>query len=388
MKKIIYFLTLIVLFSCTSTKELIKSGNYDSAIDKLIKSVEKSPLKINKIQQLKTAFSDANTRDNDEIEKLKLGGKPNIWYEIYFLYVKLEKRQSKIQPLPTEVKDSINFSPEDYQKSLNKSKEKAASYFYASAKKCLKTNSVEDQTLAYKNLLKIKELYQEFRDVDELLEKFKTVEPDIIFYRVKDKSPNYLPSSIEDELTNIDLSDLNSPLYTFINKKPSGKDYKYFIKIIITGIKISPEKTDKLYYTETVDVQDGIAYKLDNDGNFVLDTAGNKIEFPKFKTIACYVTEKRQKKAMKIIGTIEVYDTKSDESLSKISVSAETKFNHRSASFKGDLNALSPETSELIGSKTLDFPSDIEMLIRASDKFKVKVKKALLKELSALNSSE
>ncbi len=130
---------------------------------------------------------------------------------------------------------------------------------------------------------------------------------------------------------------------------------------------ISPEKTDKLYYTESADIQDGVAYKVNENGDFLLNSQGNKIEMPKYKTIACYVTERIQHKSMMVLGSMEIVERASGDRIAKKNVSGETKFRHRSAQFKGDLNALLPETLVLIGSRQLQYPTDLIMIIKASE---------------------
>jgi hypothetical protein len=44
-----------------------------------------------------------------------------------------------------------------------------------------------------------------------------------------------------------------------------------------------------------------------------------------------------------------------------------SNFTHRYARFKGDLDALSPESASLIGSQKQDFPSDGAMIQHASE---------------------
>ena len=86
-------------------------------------------------------------------------------------------------------------------------------------------------------------------------------------------------------------------------------------------------------------------------------------------------------------GTVEIINIETGKTIAKRAVAGETKFYHKSAFFKGDINALTPETMELLGSKELDYPSDLIMILRASDKFGKNVADVVIEELEKLPSN-
>ena len=268
--------------------------------------------------------------------------------------------------------------------SWTKPVKKACVYYYAEVNSLTKSKNATDHEKAYYNLVAIDKLIPGFRDVPELLEGFNQAKLQNISYYVKFDNPNYMPVELISEFENFSPDFMNTPKYSFFKKREQGLNYKYHIDIMVTDVKISPENTQEIEYTETAEQQDGVAYKMDEEGEFIRDTLGNKIEILKFKSLACYVTESVQKKSMQIGGTVIVYDLKTKKEITRQSVIGETKFYHRSTAFKGDLDALCAETYELVGTKVLDYPDDVEMMLRASDIFKVNVMNYIVKELDEL----
>nr|NQU90981.1 hypothetical protein [Bacteroidota bacterium] len=387
MKKILLITLLLYLVSCSNTSKYIQNGEYDRAIHKLVLQLQDHPENKKMAAQVNLAWQQANDLDLKQIKGLKLSGRPDIWDEVFETYQVLEKRQSIIQLLPVSVLDSIGFTDMDYSVFLEEAREKACLYFYAEAKKLIESDEASDHQKAYNDLLAIEKLIPGFRDVPDLLEDFHFPTLLNISYFVKFDYPNYMPGQLIEEFEYFDPAFMNTTKYAFFNRREMGLEYKYHIDIIISDVGISPENTTEVEYTETAEIQDGIAYKLDAEGMFVLDSTGNKIEVLKLKSLACYVTETLQKKSMIIGGSVYIFDLKTKEELAMQKISGESRFFHRSAKFKGDLDALSPETFGLVGSQELDYPEDLEMMLRASDKFKVNAMNYILQELDKLENS-
>lgn len=368
MKKVLIFLSVLVIVSCTSTNKMIKQGKYDDAIDKLVVKLEKKPGEIKSIRQMDSACHLANNRNNNYIRNLKLSGQPDIWHKVYNNYRQLDTRQQKVAMLPEDARVQLQFTPEDYSSFLSESREKACAYYYALAQKKLTSGNLDDHPKAFQYLLGIDSLIPEYKDVKELLAKYKKVEPVYIYFRIKNKYSNQLSPSIEMAIKNIDLSAFDQDGIKFLNEKPKQGGYQYYAEVKIYNIMISPEKTEEIFYTESADIQDGVAYEVDENGDFILDSLGNKFEMPKYKTIACYVTESIQHKSMLVAGTVEILERATGNKIAEKEIIGETKFSHRWAKFDGDLNALSAETFELVGTREFDYPSDNAMMNKATEK--------------------
>jgi hypothetical protein len=368
MKKQILFLSIIFLFSCNSTNKLIKQGQYDTAVKKLVVKLEKKPKKKKAVGQLDMAYNLANSKELNHIRNLKLSGQPDIWREVYETYKNLAVRQERVDGLANEVKAKLQFAPENYRPLLDQSLNKTCDYYYALAHKKLNSGNLDDHPKAFQYLVEINKLNPDYKDVQELLAKFERVEPLYVYFHVENKYANQLPASMQRAVNSIDLSDFDQAGFRFLKEKPKNSGFQYYAEVKIYDIMISPEKTEEIFYTESADIQDGIAYKVDENGDFIVDSLGNKFEMPKYKTIACYVTESIQHKSMLVGGTVEILERATGNKIAEKEVVGETKFSHRSAKFEGDLNALSSETYELVGTREYDYPSDNAMMNKAIEK--------------------
>ncbi|MCF8365863.1 MAG: hypothetical protein K9H16_08780 [Bacteroidales bacterium] len=374
----------ILIFSCSSPNQMISKGNYDEAIDVLIKKLDghSSP---EKSKQLAMAFNAANNKDIESIHELKSTGNPDIWYDVFRFYKQLEARQQKVAQLDSVLLQTAEIKFSNYDPDVEFTREKAAIYYYALSQKYLESGTAEKKAESLNLLKAIQDFYPGFRDVDVLLANFKASEPLYIYYHIQNDYPYTLPPGTANKLENIDFSKFDTPSYRFTNSKPSQDQFKIFVQLTLTRVKISPERTGELAYTESVQMQDGIAFELNDDGGFVLDSLGQKKQVPKFKTLVCFVTEFKQEKSMMLTGKIEVIDRDSEKTMATRSITGESDFKNIYAKFKGDMDALSPETFQLVGTKKLDFPADALMIMQAGDKL---AKDAAKKVIEVLDNVE
>ncbi len=385
MKKLAFLLSILFLISCSNTQVLVKQQEYDAALERLVRSLTKNPANSKKIAQLDYVLIQSNSAEMSAIERLKTSGQPDIWDETLERYLRVDERQQKAGSLPDTTLHVLQYEFIDLTAYIEQSVKKAAEYHYALALKYQKSERPFEKEQAYPHLVRVNDLMPGYREVTTLLENFKTIEPVFIQYKVRNFFSGYLPHGLSRELKYFDLSDLNTHQFRFHQKARYVDRFDFSISIEITDVKISPENTQELYYVETAHVQDGIGYRLDEEGNFKYDSLGNKIEYPLLKTIACYVSETMKEKGMKIGGTVEITDLLTGNVTASKYIEGETRFLHRSAKFKGDLNALSPETFELVGTKDMSYPDDLKMILRASDRFKVNVVNFIADELKKIN---
>jgi len=385
MKKIMSMLVLAFLFSCTNTSKLIEQKKYDDAMAALVQSLQKNPTDSKKIAQLDFVMIETSGNELAEIEKLKLSGRPDIWEDVLIKYHNLSERQDKLSVLPDTTLALMQFKPGDYTAFTSQAKDRATQFYYAAAIRQLESKNPADHQLAFKNLNKVNELTPGFKDVNNLLSDFKQIVPRNILYKVRNQFPGYLPSELERELKYLDMSSLNTAEFRFYQKQTRGVQMDYNINIEIQDVKIMPENTQEIYYVETAKVQDGIGYKLDENNDFIYDSLGRKIEFPLLKTIACYVSETIKEKSMLIGGSVEITEIATGMVIAKQYITGEARFLNRSAIFKGDLNALTAETFELVGTKEAEYPTDLGMILRASDRFKLNALDFILDEMSKLS---
>ncbi len=385
MKKLTIILAALILFSCSTTDYLLEKQQYDEAIAQLVGSLEKRPTDQKKIASLDFALIETTSRDMAAIERLKQSGQPDIWDQVLQLYLQTSRRQQSLNNLQDTTLHLMQFKATDYSPHIKQARTNAASYNYARAQKYLESDQFLKQQQAYRHLSRVEELLPGYRDTKKLLERFGQFEPVYLLYKVRNRFPGYLPYELVQELQYLDLTPLSTYHYRFIERAGPRDEVRFIINIDILDVKISPENTQELHYVETAKVQDGIGYQLDEEGNFIYDDDGKKIEFPMLKTIACYVTETRKDKSMRIEGRVEIADVATNAVIARQYINGETIFSNRSAKFKGDINALSPETFELLGTKDADYPDDLPMILQAGNRFKENAVNFILEEMKVIN---
>ena len=127
MKKLLLLTVLLsVLVSCGGRKQIEKqlnSGNYDAAITKALKKLERNKDKKRKqqfVMMLEDAYHKVVERDLKSIEHLKKDGNPEQYKTIYEIYTKLDARQEAIKPvLPLKIgKKYIQLEFSDYSNEI------------------------------------------------------------------------------------------------------------------------------------------------------------------------------------------------------------------------------------------------------------------------------
>ncbi len=380
MKKFILFLFLATfLFSCTSSKKYIQQGRYDLAIKKSVKKLRKKPTNEKEILNLKKAYDLANDRDNQRIKFLKLEGKPDVWDEVFTTFSAMQRRQALVKTvLPLNINGkTINFKIVDYNQEIISAKKKAAEYFYAHSKKLLERNDKQSARDAYYELKRVKQYYNDYKDVDKLINKALNKGTSYAYLRVDNKSRFKLSQRFVDDLLNIGTARLNQQWVIYDTRKLKNKNYDYIVSLRINRINVSPEGLKEKHYEETKEINDGWEYVLDSHGNVMKDSLGNDIKKPKHKTIRCKVIEVYQHKTATIFASIDYIDIKSKQILLSKKVSADNIFEYASATALGDVRALRPETKKIVGRLPAPFPRDMDMINEAEKVLKRTIENAL-----------
>lgn len=386
MKKIFTLLVpiAIIVSGCASSGKLMRKGQYDQAISKSIKKLQKDPEKMKELTVLSNSYKLANQKDLNNITYLKKTGEPDKWDEIFVLYSSLKSRQDKVKVLAENLLGKISYEEVNYDNEIIAAKKKAAEYFYVHAQTLLAMNDRDNARMAYYELQKVKDYYASYRDCDSLVSVALEQGTAYVLFKILNATTIPLPEDFESLLTKISMADLNLQWISYDTKQVEGRDYAYVILMNIKTIDVSPEYIKELQYTETKEVQDGYTYLLDSLGNVMHDSLGNDIKIPKYKTIKCIVTETQQKKTAIISGSLDYICSESEDLIKTDPVTAETCFENYFARANGDLDALSDETKKKIGNSYVPFPSNPGMILQAGEVLKSLVKDIVWKYKSLL----
>lgn len=362
-------LIVLIAFSCTSPKQLVRKGEYDKAISKLVEKLKKDPDKQQYINILQDAYLRANTENTAQIKQLRQSGQPDIWYDVFRNFVALDKRQKVIRTLPERVLKAIHFEQQNYDSYIDNARKKAAVYLYAHAKKLLEEGNKEDARTAYQELKKVTSLYKNYKQVDILLRKALVKGTNNIEYEVRNFSASVLPAYFISLLQNIDLSSLDEQFVKFHNFPERGIKYDYKIRLTISSVKITPDKSSTDHFTESRKIQIGWIEEK--------DSTGKVRKIPEYKEVSCDVTVVQQYKAAKIRAYLDFISNSNQKVLIKVPVEAESIFSNKFATASGNTKACSMEVHTLLNNPRLVYPAEDDLIMDAIKKLNNTIKQVI-----------
>jgi len=369
MKKLSYLLILsFFLISCNSSQKMLERGQYDRAIDRATEKLMKKPNNSKELGVLKEAYELANMFDKERIEFLELEGREESWVEIYELYEQLNWRQNKVRRLPSQIRNEFTFY--NYDNEIVESKMAAAEVSYKRGIDFLERGDKLSARQAYNEFDRAAQIYPGFEDVDQKLYESHQLGMNHALYFIENNSGMVLPEFFDVEMKKTTLKDLNTHWLNFDTYENENIEYDYFLVLNVTEIAYSPETVERRIYSESKEIQDGLRYELDEDGNVKKDSTGTDIQVPNMVTVTAEITESEQKKTAFVAGSLDIYDLRSDQLLRTESASVEAVFQHRYGEFTGNREALTEETEKIIGGRAVPFPGNEQMLMDATDLLK------------------
>lgn len=364
----------VFLVGCHAAKNSLEKGNFDTAIHKSVKKLQKNPNHEESLQVLEQAYKKAVEENERRIEFLRKEGQPDNWNKIHAIYVRMEGRQNKVRRLQN-IPSGIQFK--NYNDEIIHSKQKAAEYYYANAMRLLEKEDRRSARQAYDEFLRVKSYYPNFRDVDDKIELAKEQGISNVLFKMENKTGVPLPPKFESELKKISITGLNKKWLRYYLNEREGLFFDYFVVVNMQIIDVSPESEKVIHYEEKKEVRDGWDYVLDENGNVKKDSLGNDIKTPKYKLVTCKVIEKQQSKNAIIKGSIDYVDTRTGELLKSDPVVAETFWKHRSGLAIGNVEALKSQTKKIIGVPPAPYPNDFDLLLDAGETLKSMTKEII-----------
>jgi hypothetical protein len=369
MKKLSYLLIIsFFLISCNSSQKMLERGQYDRAIDRATEKLMKKPNNSKELGVLKEAYELANMFDKERIEFLELEGREESWVEIYELYEQLNWRQNKVRRLPSQIRNEFTFY--NYDNEIVESKMAAAEVSYKRGIEFLEQGDKMSARQAYNEFDRAAQIYPGYEDVDQKLYESHQLGMNHALYFIENNSGMVLPEFFDIEMKKTTLKDLNTHWLNFDTYENENTDYDYFLVLNITEIAYSPETVERRIYSESKEIQDGLRYELDENGNVKKDSTGNDIQVPNMVTVTAEITESEQKKTAFVAGSLDIFDLRSDQLIRTETASVEAVFQHRYGEFTGNREALSEETEEIIGGRAVPFPGNEQMLMDATELLK------------------
>lgn len=373
---ILIFGLALSLTGCATANFHLKQGNYQAAIQTAAEKLRKNPKKADKhIIALEQAWKIEQSSLLNTIEELRLQGRPENWVRIHELYARLDYYQKLVGPvLPLFIEKEFRNADIviiDVKQELADTKLKAAEYLYARGLELMQPNNKQSMRQAYYQFQKVKDFYQSFNDIDAMLEETYNAGQNHILIGYSNNTNMIIPQQFMTNLQAYDERALNSEWTKYTRNEKDRSDYDYIIEVHLTAVDVGPEQVKQTSYTDQQQIQDGFQYVLDQNGNVLKDTLGNDIKEPRYVTIEAVVTQSEQVKVGTLQGVVE-YKRPNGQVIQNFPFREDLVFQNFFATYTGNKKALSEESIRKLGGQPIPFPSDIQMVMDASEIIKTK----------------
>ncbi len=371
-------LLVLGLSSCAYSKFYYEQGDLETAINTSASRLRSNPNNWREAMILEKSYKESFDKTMDRINYLKQGGNPDCWMEIYDLYSIIDKHQKLVKPLlPIFIKKEFRNADIpiiDVNEELIAAKKKAAEYLYAHASELMKTKLKKDYRKAYQEFNEVKNYFSTFKNVDGLMNECYNEGQNYVQVQYKNNTNMVIPKDFERNLLQIDAAQFNSnwvKYYSTIDKV--NIEFDYAIVMNIRDINISPEQLREREYPEEKSIEDGWQYELDNKGNVKKDSLGNDIKTKKYTTVRCVLRETSQSKQGQLLGTFDLVNVSTNQQIQSVPFNKNLVFTNLFAVLSGDSRALSEESRRKIGGRPMPFPSNLQMVMDASNMLKGKL---------------
>ena len=389
MKKIISLLILLLTISACGVKQtrnLLASGDYDSAINNAVDGLrtnKNAKGKQDYVYLLEEAFAKAKERDLRDINSWFKDANPQNLEKIYSTYIQLNNRQEKIRPLLPlkllkEGRDAI-FPFDDYTDQIVSSKNALSKYLYDNSKALLANKDKMIIRRAYDDLTYLKSINPGFKDVDYLIDEAKFKGTDFVDVYTKNQTNMVIPVRLQDDLLDFSTYGLNDKWTVYHSNRQKGIDYDYGLIINFREINISPEQVKERRFDRESVIKDGVKNLLNANGNVVKDSLGNPIKVDNLRTVRISIFEFSQIKSCQVTAKVDYSNLKTNQLIETFPIASEFIFTNMYSTYKGDRRAAEESYYNNFNNKPLSFPSNEQMVFDTGNDLKEKLREIIVR---------
>jgi hypothetical protein len=387
-------LPLVVLFLIAScggvkrTQEALNTGNYLQAINTSVRELAENKTKKSKqtyVLVLEEAYAKFLERELSDIRFLRKDGNPAHLGDIYQKYTEIRDVQNRIRPLlPLPIYDQnreARFKFPNYDRELIAAKEELSAFLYENASALLEraTEKYEFRK-AYEDFRYLNEINPGYADTKQQMDWAYQNGLDYVRVKMINDSQQIIPERLEADLLNFNTYGLNDLWTTYHTNPVQDIDYDYEMQLSFRNIDISPEQISERQLIQERQIPDGTQVLLDEDGNAVRDSLGNRIEVDRFRTVRCNFYEFTQQKMAQVVGNVNFVDLRTRQPVNSYPLTSEFVFRHVYANYDGDRRAIDNDLVALLDLAAVPFPTDEEMVYHAGEDLKSRLKNILKRQ--------
>ncbi len=385
MKRILLISTFALLLACggvKKTQEALNSGNYVTAMNKAIKNLtENKTRKGNQayVVMLEDAFAKHTQREREQIAFLKQDGNPANLENIYNSYLQLKNIQQRIRPLlPLRIYDEgrdASFNFVNYDVAILDIKRDLSEYLYSNATAQLASAQQKvDFRSAYNELKYLQDINPGYKETIAKMNDAYTKGLEYVRVEIGNDTEQIIPERLEEELLDFNTYGIDNFWREYHANPLSEIQYDYALNLNFRQINISPEQVNETQIIKEKQIKDGFEYLLDENGNAVKDSLGNRIKVDRFKTVRCNFYQFTQFKSAQIGAKVSFTDLTTGQEVNSYPLSSEFVFEHVYANYRGDKRALDTDLIPLLDIRAVPFPSNEQMVYDAGEDLKTRLK--------------
>lgn len=359
--------------SCKSIDKMVEKGQYEEAyyyaISKLAGTKNK---KTAHVQGLETAFIKLNERDLNDIERMNVEKRPDLYPKVHSIYVKMDKRQNAIKALlPLKSKDgyTARFDLVNYNEVLNALAESSAAYYYNNALNLIeRSDRNKDKNLAklaYNDLLNIESYFRNYKDKEALKLRALDLGKSVVYVDIINNLSGSLGKEADRKLWNMAIGQLNNTWYEFTND-PSAKvnEADIIVALDLHNLDLSPERELVHTFNEQKEILVKTEKILTMKDSIPVETIKEH-----YLLVTAFLTEIRREKSGILNGEIRFYDNSTKNYFRTVPVNVHFNFADTGLNFTGDERALSNETKSRLDYHLAYFPYDLDIVNDLTSKF-------------------
>ncbi|WP_127020774.1 hypothetical protein [Flagellimonas beolgyonensis] len=385
MKKVLLLTAILMLAACggvKKTQEALNTGKYTTAMNKAIKNLAENKTKKGNqeyITLLEEAFAKNTDRELQEIAFLQNDGNPANLEKIYNKYLQLKNTQERIKPLlPLFINEEgreARFDFVNYDNRILNTKDDLSEHLYESASNLLASAKYKaDYRAAYDDLKYLQEINPGYRETVAKMDEAYNKGLEYVRVKIGNQTQQIIPERLEKELLDFNAFGIDNFWLQYHTNPLKNIKYDYAMNVDFMEINVSPERVNETQIIKERQIKDGWEYLLDNDGNVVKDSLGNKIKVDKMRTVTCKFFQFTQTKSAQIGAKVSFTDLKNGQEINSYPLSSQFVFEHIFANYQGDQRALDDDLLVYLNAREVPFPTNEQMVYDAGEDLKARLK--------------
>ncbi|MEM8847461.1 MAG: hypothetical protein AAGD17_10200 [Bacteroidota bacterium] len=385
MKRTLLYSAILLMLSCggvKKTQEAVNSGNYVTAMNKAIKNLTDNKTRKGHqayVTLLEDAFAKNTQRELEQINFLEKDGNPANLETIYKKYNTLKSIQARIQPLlPLSIYEEgrdARFDFVNYDNAILDTKEQLSEYLYANASELMKNARYkQDYRSVFNDLKYLSEINPGYKQTVQKMDQAYQKGLDYVKVEIDNETQQIIPERLETELLDFNTYGIDNFWTKFHSKPQNNMNYDFALNLGFREINITPERVNEKQIVREKQIKDGYEYLLDDNGNAVKDSLGNRIKVDRLRTVTCNFYQFTQFKSAQIGAQVSITDLSNGQEINSYPLSSEFVFEHIYANYKGDRRALDNDLVALLDLAAVPFPSNEQMVYDAGEDLKARLK--------------